>query len=83
VAVLWHQIEKEQLKKDLNGMSPDELDSGALTFAQPDMAADLGGRVNRKNAEYARTPKPYDMFADLEGNLQSSYGDDVKEAGKF
>lgn len=85
---IW-MMEKEQFKKLNNGESCDELDSGALTFAQPDMAGDLGGRVPSKaKQEYARPPKPHNIFGDLEGAVDQSYGsssnqDDVREAGKF
>lgn len=84
-------MDKDQFKKLNNGESPDELDSGALTFAMPDMAGDLGGRVTANvKQEYARPPKPYNMFADLEGQMDQSYarssdsdGDEPREAGKY
>ncbi len=82
-------VDKEQFKKINNGESPDELDSGALTFAMPDSVGDLGGRVPGKNKqEYAAQPKPYNLFGDLEGNVGQSYAggaddDAPREAGKY
>lgn len=34
-------IEKEQIKKDLGGMSPDDADALALTFAIPELPAEM------------------------------------------
>lgn len=83
---LW-VIEKEQLKKDLAGGSPDELDSLAVTFAMPDRAAGLGGRIPQTNqvggrGEYAR-PRAYDPFADLEGTIDASNDEGTRESGKY
>lgn len=80
---LW-VVPKDQYKKDNAGQSTDELDALACTFAEPDQADDLGGRITqRQRQEYAHPQKPYDIFGDLEGNVSGSYGDDVREAGKY
>lgn len=77
-------IPKDMLKKELAGMSSDELDSGALTFAMPDSVDDLDGRITAKRKqEVARPPKPHDLFGDLEGNVGGSYSDDIREAGRY
>lgn len=86
-------MDKDQFKKANNGESPDELDSGALTFAMPDNAGDLQGRVNAKKQQYASeasTVRPFNLFGDLEGNVDQSYhgsthgGDEgPREAGKY
>lgn len=79
---LWI-VEKDILKKEI-GMSPDEMDSMMTTFALPDTARDLGGRINRKAEQYARPAKPWNPFAELEGVVDGSFGgDDVREAGKY
>jgi len=73
---LW-VLPKDQHKKLLKGQSPDEMDSGSLTFALPDMARGLQGRVPGMDQEFARPTKPYDPFADMEGAI-SAASDDIR-----
>lgn len=80
---LW-VIEKELLKKELNGQSPDELDCLALTFAQPDTAKGLGGRITAKLEEYARPARKVHPFDDLEEAINDSNNpDSIREAGRY
>lgn len=60
---------KELVKKKLNGKSPDEMDAGMLTFAEPVTAAKSESRRPRSAAA-----QPYNPFSDLDREVQRSYG---------
>jgi phage terminase large subunit len=56
-------LEKEQIKKALNGASPDEADALALTFALPDMPGQMGFPDNMLQRKGSFVDFDYDPLA--------------------